>query len=143
MGEQIQKGIDLLSYMKEVGERVSIDKYLLKLQNSPNMTMNFMLNNNITEMVIENNTNELNPSSKLDASIPDKNPYLDEKRIKEEIANRTQYCFHVPPFNSINHLHLHVITLPFLSTKHWLKYSTKMPWCCTHQEVLTSLLSIK
>lgn len=103
---QLQADIELLSYMREVGERVSIDKYLSKLNPSSTLTLN----------------------SK------------DEAQRREDITGRTQFCFHVPPFNSINHLHLHVITLPFLSWKHWIKYSTRMPWCCTHQEILDSLL---
>merc|ERR1711988_1667607 len=67
------------------------------------------------------------------------NSPVNEKDIEEDIRRRTQYCFHVPPFNSINHLHLHVIILPFLSSKHWIKYSTSMPWCSTYQDVFNSL----
>ncbi|EIM90893.1 HIT-like protein [Stereum hirsutum FP-91666 SS1] len=42
-------------------------------------------------------------------------------------ASDTYDCrmgFHIPPFNSVNHLHLHVFSLPFLS---WYK-KVKYPW---------------
>lgn len=41
-----------------------------------------------------------------------------------------QYCFHVPPYNSIDHLHLHAIgrpkTMDFVT---WIKYLPDTVWC--------------
>ncbi len=50
------------------------------------------------------------------------------------------YCFHIPPMNSIDHLHLHAIGKPEeMSYVSQLKYSTYGPWCCTPEQLITSL----
>ena len=50
------------------------------------------------------------------------------------------YCFHIPPFNSIDHLHLHAIAKPSeMSFVNGLKYSTRTPWCSTPEQLIESL----
>ncbi|CAM9217470.1 unnamed protein product [Phaeothamnion confervicola] len=50
------------------------------------------------------------------------------------------FCFHVAPFNSIEHLHLHSMELPARSVKHTVKYSTDAPWCVSLDTVRRRLL---
>ncbi|RCH99019.1 hypothetical protein CU098_008686 [Rhizopus stolonifer] len=58
---------------------------------------------------------------------------LGKKLLKEhgfdpEDESQTRLGFHVPPFNSVDHLHMHVIGLPFKNTFRSLKY--KMGYLC-------------
>ena len=50
-------------------------------------------------------------------------------------------CFHIPPFNSVNHLHLHVLAPASKMT--WLyrygKYKCGMRWCISDLEVIDRL----
>ncbi len=40
-----------------------------------------------------------------------------------DTIEKAQYCFHVPPYNSIDHIHLHAIAYPHEMTfLNWLKY---------------------
>ncbi|KAJ6806035.1 bifunctional adenosine 5'-phosphosulfate phosphorylase/adenylylsulfatase HINT4 [Iris pallida] len=39
-----------------------------------------------------------------------------------------RFGFHQPPFNSVNHLHLHCFTLPFIPRWKQLKYMSLGPW---------------
>lgn len=47
-------------------------------------------------------------------------PYVD--------TNNTRIGFHVPPFTSVSHLHMHAITMPFKNKVRWLKYSEPWLW---------------
>jgi len=53
----------------------------------------------------------------------------------------SRMVFHVPPYNSIDHLHLHVIAtqskMTFLSS---LKYYAGLPWCDSIDNRLSKLL---
>lgn len=55
-------------------------------------------------------------------------------------ASDARYCFHIPPFNSIDHLHLHAIAhvheMNFLG---WLKYYPGSFWCRSAEDVIRSL----
>jgi hypothetical protein len=53
--------------------------------------------------------------------------------------NQVRMGFHVPPFNSVNHLHLHVISLPFKNLWRKLKYQPAMPWFTPVNDVMTHL----
>jgi diadenosine tetraphosphate (Ap4A) HIT family hydrolase len=49
-------------------------------------------------------------------------------------------CFHVPPFNSIDHLHLHVLApKTSMSTMATLKYKVGARWCTSDQHVALRL----
>lgn len=47
-----------------------------------------------------------------------------EKHVN--LTNMTRIGFHVPPFTTVPHLHMHAITLPFNNKIRWLKYPE--PW---------------
>ncbi|KAM3575338.1 hypothetical protein VYU27_002801 [Nannochloropsis oceanica] len=47
----------------------------------------------------------------------------------------TRFCFHVEPFNSIAHLHLHCQVLPFLSPLSSWKYKVGTQWCWSYDSV--------
>ncbi|KAI8583091.1 hypothetical protein K450DRAFT_224182 [Umbelopsis ramanniana AG] len=53
--------------------------------------------------------------------------------------NQVRMGFHVPPFNSVNHLHLHVLSLPFKNLWRKLKYQPSMPWFAPVNDVMTHL----
>jgi hypothetical protein len=53
--------------------------------------------------------------------------------------DQVQMGFHVPPFNSVNHLHLHVISLPYNNLWRKLKYQPRMPWFAKVNDVMTHL----
>ncbi|KAG8459280.1 hypothetical protein KFE25_014125 [Diacronema lutheri] len=52
---------------------------------------------------------------------------------------RFEYSYHVPPFNSIDHLHLHAFALPFDSLARRFKYLPHTPWCVAHDRLVASL----
>jgi sulfate adenylyltransferase (ADP) / adenylylsulfatase len=47
--------------------------------------------------------------------------------------------YHVPPFNSIDHLHVHCFELPFKSWGHSKKYALSSHWCASHDEIVADL----
>lgn len=49
--------------------------------------------------------------------------------------------FHVPPFNSVYHLHMHVIGLPFKNKFRYLKYKVGLPWFMDINALFMSLKS--
>jgi diadenosine tetraphosphate (Ap4A) HIT family hydrolase len=55
-------------------------------------------------------------------------------------VDAAQFCFHVPPYNSIDHLHLHAVGNPqSLSFLGWLKYFPDSLWCKTAQKLIHEL----
>lgn len=52
---------------------------------------------------------------------------------------RLEFSYHVPPFNSIDHLHLHAFALPFDSIARRFKYLPGTPWCVTHEALVRRL----
>eukprot|EP00904_Undaria_pinnatifida_P009938 jgi/Undpi1/6074/HiC_scaffold_20.g08559.m1 len=55
--------------------------------------------------------------------------------LKCEDASNVQLSFHVPPWNSIDHLHLHAIEKPFVSRWQSLRFSEGKPWCAAFEKV--------
>lgn len=53
--------------------------------------------------------------------------------------------YHVPPFNSIHHLHLHVIGAPFKNLYRKLKYpkSTFLKWFITSDQLISEMKKLK
>mmetsp|Transcript_10618 Transcript_10618/g.15910 ORF Transcript_10618/g.15910 Transcript_10618/m.15910 type:complete len:155 (-) Transcript_10618:107-571(-) len=47
--------------------------------------------------------------------------------------------YHRPPFNSIDHLHLHCIELPLLNKRCVLKYSKEKFYCVEHSTVVKNM----
>lgn len=65
------------------------------------------------------------------------------QKYQPEAYSQQDYilCFHVPPFNSVDHLHLHVLA-PASKMAWWyrdVKYQVGTRWCTSFQHVLTSL----
>lgn len=53
-----------------------------------------------------------------------------------------QYSFHIPPYNSIDHLHLHCIAKPKeMSFFSMMKYYQGSFWCKSAEEIIASLKS--
>ena len=52
-----------------------------------------------------------------------------------------QFCFHVPPYNSIDHLHMHAIAFPHQMTYiGMIKYNTYLPFCEVADNTIKRLL---
>ncbi len=49
---------------------------------------------------------------------------------------RKVMAFHVAPYNSINHLHLHCLYLPFASLHERLMFTHNLPWTGSPQQVM-------
>ncbi|CAF1224759.1 unnamed protein product [Adineta steineri] len=53
------------------------------------------------------------------------------------------FCFHRPPYNSIDHLHLHAIQKPFQNLRNYIMFAPKSPWHGSLEHVLRDLPSAK
>ena len=52
-----------------------------------------------------------------------------------------KYCFHIPPYNSVDHVHMHIIAGPSISWKKSLIYNDMYTfWCNSYQTVLDNFL---
>lgn len=64
------------------------------------------------------------------------------REVSEEVYTSKDYklCFHVPPFNTVKHLHLHVLA-PASSMSQFAKweFSTGSKWCVSCEEVVEAL----
>ncbi|KNE57308.1 hypothetical protein AMAG_03033 [Allomyces macrogynus ATCC 38327] len=49
-----------------------------------------------------------------------------------------RFGFHIPPYNTVHHLHLHVLVLPFRTLLGW-KYSRKCGWFARLEDFLPTL----
>jgi len=56
---------------------------------------------------------------------------------KEDLLS-VVYDFHKPPFNSIDHLHLHALLPPFKTISDQISFTSGMPWCCSLKEAKES-----
>ncbi len=64
---------------------------------------------------------------------------LESPESKVQLSGKYLYGFHVPPFNSVDHLHLHCFSLPFLDCLRQLKYLPKSPWFLTITDLIKKL----
>lgn len=60
---------------------------------------------------------------------------------EDTIASRVCYSFHVPPFNSIDHVHMHAFLDDPRSVGYYgrLKHRAKSWWCCSYDQVMARL----
>lgn len=65
---------------------------------------------------------------------------LKEQGYNPDDSSQVRLGFHVPPFNSVNHLHMHVIGLPFKNKFRSLKYRIGYPWYADAKSVLNRLV---
>ena len=61
-------------------------------------------------------------------------------RQQPQCTDKTLYGFHVPPFNSVDHLHMHCLTPPFHGWRKW-KYLPGTVYFVTADEVIARLES--
>eukprot|EP00639_Heterosigma_akashiwo_P037536 CAMPEP_0194713590 /NCGR_PEP_ID=MMETSP0296-20130528/5431_1 /TAXON_ID=39354 /ORGANISM="Heterosigma akashiwo, Strain CCMP2393" /LENGTH=189 /DNA_ID=CAMNT_0039612407 /DNA_START=164 /DNA_END=733 /DNA_ORIENTATION=+ len=54
-----------------------------------------------------------------------------------------QFSFHVPPYNSIDHLHLHCFQKPFKNLKEQLVFFEGTPWCSSFTDLRKKLVGSK
>ena len=68
-------------------------------------------------------------------------PLRTAAEVEEEARNNFVFNFHVPPFNSIDHLHLHCLHLPSHNWLSGVKYnpSCPVPWSCSCDAMLAKL----
>jgi sulfate adenylyltransferase (ADP) / adenylylsulfatase len=64
---------------------------------------------------------------------------LERPESEGKLSSRYLYGFHVPPFNSVDHLHLHCFALPFLDGWRQIKYLPKSPWFLTMTDLIKKL----
>ncbi|CAF1106090.1 unnamed protein product [Didymodactylos carnosus] len=65
-----------------------------------------------------------------------------ENTMKETTSNNDHnfiFCFHAPPYNSIDHLHLHAIYKPFVNLWSSIQYSNNKSWCKSLEHVIRDL----
>ena len=54
-------------------------------------------------------------------------------------ADHFVLLYHVPPYNSIDHLHVHCFELPFKNWKFSQKYAVSSFWCASHEAIIERL----
>lgn len=67
--------------------------------------------------------------------------FLEQTQLQKDGKGDYNLCFHVPPFNSVDHLHLHVLA-PRSNMKwyyRWIKYNTAMRWSVSLDSVMERL----
>lgn len=79
-------------------------------------------------------------SGPKDAMLVEKLVDIGKIALGERYSHDAMFCFHAPPFNSINHLHLHAIAEPkTMSYFNYFKYQIGTSWCKSANEVIQNL----
>ena len=63
----------------------------------------------------------------------------DHAGLGDADAAKWRFVFHVPPFNSIEHLHLHCLKPPFANRWKDLTFTPGWPWCVSMEGLLDRL----
>eukprot|EP00747_Dinoflagellata_sp_TGD_P138140 gnl/TRDRNA2_/TRDRNA2_175751_c4_seq3.p1 gnl/TRDRNA2_/TRDRNA2_175751_c4~~gnl/TRDRNA2_/TRDRNA2_175751_c4_seq3.p1 ORF type:complete len:202 (-),score=28.29 gnl/TRDRNA2_/TRDRNA2_175751_c4_seq3:85-690(-) len=61
------------------------------------------------------------------------------ERVEGSRMDKASFVFHVPPWNSIDHLHMHCFLRPYDNCWKWLKYRPGTPWCRSADDVIGRL----
>jgi len=56
-------------------------------------------------------------------------------------AGVSRLVFHRPPFNSVNHLHMHCIALPLRPGRTWMKHDSLFFWTILAEQQLAKLVA--
>ena len=114
--------------------RFQDEKYLVFEDINPSAATHFLV-------VPKNHIDTVNNLTSLDTQMVREMYEVGVTVLKKEGVKDMILGFHIPPFTSIPHLHLHAIGLPFKNFWRSMKYprELKTPWFINAQEYIAKL----